>query len=119
MLSKKETRVMDILYQFCGDSGTFLCAPWDILRHFSPKEKLDEDRLDKILRALEADGYLSLIRSDRRGEPMYVVTLRADQRSYRREKQQVRRDVIFKATLAVGGAVASFLVGLLLRALFS
>lgn len=110
---------MDIVYELCADEGSCLCSPWDILRRFQAKENLDENKLEKILQDLQSDGYLDLIRSERKGDPVYVITLRSGGFSYRRESLQVKRNIYFKVALTVGGAIASFLIGLLLRALFS
>ena len=110
---------MDIVYALCEEDGNCLCAPWDILQQFTPKDNFDEEKLERILQDLQSDGYLDVIRSDRKGELTYVITLRANGFSYRRESLQVKRNIYFKVLLTVGGAVASFLIGLLLRALFS
>ncbi len=119
MLTKREKRVMDRVFELCGEEGSCLCAPWDILQRFAARERPDEAQLEDILHALQADGYFDIIRSERKGDPMYVITLRSDGYSYRRESLQVRRSIAFKVALAVGGAVLSFLIGLLLRVLFS
>lgn len=119
MLSGKERKIMDILYSLCGEEGSCLCAPWDLLRCFSPRENMNEERLEKILSDLQSDGYLNVLHSDRKGELMYVITLRAEGLSYRRENLRLKRDVYFKIVLAAGGAVLSFLIGALLRAFFS
>lgn len=110
---------MDIVYGMCGEEGSCLCAPWDILRQFDAKEKFDENQVEKILCDLQSDGYISLIRSDRKGEPMYVLTLRANGISYRRENLQMKRSIFFKVTITLIGAVASFFVGMLLKMIFS
>ena len=119
MLTKREKRVMDRVFELCAGEGSCLCAPWDILQQFSARERPDEAQLEGILHDLQADGYFDVIRSERRGDPVYVITLRAGGYSYCRESLQVRRSIAFRVALATGGAVLSFLVGLLLRALFS
>lgn len=110
---------MDILYSLCLEEGSCLCAPWDILQQFEGKENMDEGKLEKILLDLQSDGYVSVLHSDRRGEPMYVITMRAEGFAYRRENRRIKRDIYFKIALATGGAVLSFLVGVLLRTFFS
>jgi high-affinity Fe2+/Pb2+ permease len=118
MLNKRERQVMDIVYRLCGEEGSCLCAPWDILRQTSG-EKWDEKKVEKILCDLQSDGYIGVIRSDRKGEPMYVLTLRVNGLSYRRENLQIKRGIFLKAALCVLGAIASFFIGLLLKSIFS
>ena len=110
---------MDAVYELCEKEGSCLCSPWDILQRFGPNENIDENKLENILCGLESDGYFDLIRSECKGDPVYVITLRGDGFAYRRENLQLKRSVYFKIVLTVCGAVASFLIGLLLRALFS
>lgn len=110
---------MDILYSLCEAEGSCLCAPWDILRQFQAKDDMDEAKLEKILSDLQSDGYVSVLHSDRKGEPMYVITMRAEGFAYRRENLRLRRDIYFKIALAAGGAILSFLIGMFLRAFFS
>ncbi len=110
---------MDRVYELCEREGGCLCMPWDILQQFAAKERPDESELQDILHALQADGYLDVILSDRKGEPVYVITLRPGGYTYRRESLQEKRNIAFRVGLAVAGAVLSFLVGLLLRVIFS
>lgn len=109
---------MDIVYRLCGEEGSCLCAPWDILRQ-TGREKWDENTVENILCDLQSDGYISMIRSDRKGEPMYVLSLRANGMAYRRENLQLKRSLVLKATLCVLGAVFSFFIGLILKSIFT
>lgn len=110
---------MESLYTLCVETGSCLCSPWDLLRQFPAEKRPSEEQTEKILHDLQSDGYINLIRSERKGEPMYVVTLRANGIGFLREKQQFKRSIFFKITLTVGGAIGSFLIGLLLKAIFS
>lgn len=110
---------MESLYTLCEETGSCLCSPWDLLRQFPADKRLSETQTEKILFDLQSDGYINLICSERKGERMYVITLRANGVGFMRERQQFRRDVVFKITFTVLGAVASFLVGLVLKTLFS
>ena len=50
---------------------------------------------------------------------MYVITLHRNGEAYRRDAQQMRRGIVFRIALSAAGAVVAFLVGLLLRTIFS
>lgn len=110
---------MQALYTLCDGSGSCLCSPWELLRRFPADRRPDEAQTEKILRDLQSDGYINLILSERKGERMYVITLRAGGIGFLREEQQLKRSILWKTFLTITGAVASFLVGLLLKVLFS
>lgn len=118
MLNKKESEVMQAVFSLCGGEGRCLVAPADLLKSLPPKEKYTEEKLEKILRALELDDYFEIISSDRKGEKMYVITLHANGFAFKRSSVQLRRDLIFKIACSILSAVLAFLVGLLLKKLF-
>ncbi|MBR7099637.1 MAG: hypothetical protein IKC91_00575 [Clostridia bacterium] len=119
MLNLKERRIMNAVYELCEGAGSCLCAPWDILARIEKKQRFDEATLEKILHDLQSDGYLDLIRSERKGDPVYVITLRANGYAYQRQNLFFKRNFYLKIAWTVGGAVLSFLIGLLLRSFFS
>ena len=96
-----------------------LVTPYEIIALLPPKGDWDEEKLERILRALELDGYFELIPSDRKGEKMYVIHLQAAGLAYKRSDYQRKRSIYFKIALAVGSAVITFVIGLILKNLFS
>lgn len=118
MLNRKESEVMQAVFSLCGGEGRCLVAPADLLRHLPPKEKYTEEKLEKILRALELDDYFEIISSDRKGEKMYVITLHANGFAFKRSSVQMRRDIFFKIVWSIASAVLAFLVGWLLKRIF-
>lgn len=80
--------------------------------------KYTEEKLEKILRALELDDYFEIISSDRKGEKMYVITLHPNGFAFKRSSVQMRRDMFFKVGWTIVSAVLAFLVGLLMKRLF-
>jgi hypothetical protein len=49
---------------------------------------------------------------------MYVISLKENGKAYRRLAKQKQRDVAFKIFLAFIGATATFIFGLIIRAIF-
>jgi len=115
-LNRQENDVMGAVYTLSGEKERFLAAPYEIAALC--KSRYDEERLERILRALETDGYFDFVPSSCKGERVYVIHMRAAGLSYRRSDFQRRRSVVFRWSVAAVGAVITFLVGLLLKTLF-
>lgn len=119
MLNKQENEVMKAVYDMCDGKGSCLVSPLEIMSILPEKKGYTPEKIDAILRTLELDDYFDLIESERKGEKMYVITLHANGEAYDRTRLQVRRSVAFKIGLSVAGAVVTFVVGLILKSIFS
>ncbi|MBQ9117578.1 MAG: hypothetical protein IJY11_00045 [Clostridia bacterium] len=117
MLTKKESEVMRAVYALCKE-GVCLVSPEELLAALPPREKWTIEGLEKVLSALSLDNYFDLLSSERQGEKMYVITLRADGFAYPRNTQQMRRSLCLKIGWAIASAVIAFLVGVILKWIF-
>ena len=117
MLDRKESAVMNAVYELCDGSDCCLISRADILS-LLPAKTRDRCNLDDVLFGLHCDGYFDLITSERKGEKMYVITLKESGFAFKRSQKQRRRDITFKIMLALIGAVATFIFGLILRGIF-
>lgn len=118
MLNKQESEVMNAIYELCHEKGVCLIAPNELLSLLPPRKNYTEEDLEKILSELALDEYFELLSSERKGEKMYVISLRANGYAYKRVSVQMRRDFTVKAFWAVASAVIAFLVGILLKRIF-
>jgi hypothetical protein len=118
MLSKYETEVMSAVYSLCDGTDGCLVSPIDILSLLPSNKKYNVERIDDTLNSLHMDGYFDLITSERKGEKMYVISLKENGYSFNRNKKQRQRDILFRIFLAFVGAFATFIFGLILKALF-
>ena len=118
MLNRRESEVMQAVYSLCREDGRCLVAPADLLKLLPKKEKCTEEKLEKILKALELDDYFEMISSDRKGEKMYVITLHPNGFAFKRSSEQMRRDLFFKVSWTILSAILAFLVGLLMKRIF-
>ena len=118
MLSKKEHEIMGAVYELCKGKAVCLIAPAEILAMLSPRRKCTEEDLEKVLGALALDEYFDLISSERKGEKMYVISLKANGCAFKRSYEQMRRDAAMKIFWAVASAVVAFLVGIILKRIF-
>lgn len=118
MLSKYENDVMSAVYSLCDGTEGCLVSPLEILSVLPAKRKYSAERVEKILHDLSCDGYFDLITSERKGEKMYVISLKESGLAYKRNAKQKQRDVAFRILLACVGAVTTFVFGLILKGLF-
>ena len=118
-LNKRENEVMNAVFELSCGKERFLLAPCELKAVLPAKGKYDNAALDRLLRGLALDGYFELVESERKGEPVYVIHMREAGLSYRRQDYQRRRSVMFRWGVAAVGAVITFLIGILLRAIFT
>lgn len=118
MLNKRETEVMNVVFSLCREKGVGLVSPTEILDMLPPKRHYTEERLEEILNELALDNYFELLSSERKGEKMYVISLRANGYAFKRGYVQMRRDAMLKIFWAAVSAVIAFAVGLLLKRIF-
>ena len=118
-LNKREDEVMNAVFTLANGKENFLVSPCEILALLPPKEEWTEESLERVLRALELDGYFELTPSERKGEKMYVIHLHAFGLAYKRTDVQRKRGLAIKIAITVGCAVLSFLIGVILKAIFS
>ena len=116
MLNKRENRVMGVLYEECKDKNSALISPADIARLAGGE--MTAAQAEKIAADLAMDGYFDLVYSDRRGETVLCITLSEKGRAFRRMALVAKRNLVYRLGLTVAFAVVSFLIGLLLKALF-
>ena len=118
MLNKQESEVMNAVYNLCSEKGICLVSPTELLEVLPSKRNYTEEALERVLDALALDNYFELLSSERKGEKMYVISLRANGYAFKRCHTQMKRDVALKLAWAITSAVVAFLVGLLLKWIF-
>ena len=117
MLNKTENKVMCLLLELGNKKTTFLITPLDLLNMLAIKG-LTTTNLEKIINALCVDGFIDLVYSDRHGEKVYCITLLEKGKCFRRNGEKIKRTLIFKLVVTVCFAFLSFLLGLILKAIF-
>ncbi len=115
-LTRRECDVMSAVYTLSGGKERFLCTPSEISA--LTRSRCEGESLERILRALELDGYFDLLPSARKGERIFVIHMRGAGLRFRRAGHIRRRSILFRWCVAAVGAVITFLIGILLRLLF-
>ena len=109
---------MNAVYALCHEKGVCLISPAELIDLLPLRKKYTEERLEEMLTQLALDDYFELLSSERKGEKMYVISLRTKGQAYKRCSLQQKRDVAVKMLLAVASAVVAFVVGLILKRIF-
>lgn len=118
MLNGREMEIMNAVYSLCHEKGICLISPAELLALLPPRKKYTEEQVDKILSNLALDDYFELLSSERKGEKMYVISLRANGYAFKRAYAQMQRDYAGKLLWAVASAIVAFLVGWVLKHIF-
>lgn len=118
MLNNKEKKAMDYIFKKCSDKQSTLISPKEIHDFLAPKIIVSSEEIDKIINNLMLDNYIDVVNSDKNGEPIYCVSLRSKGEGYLREKQQRKKTTYLILGRTVVLAVISFIVTLILKAIF-
>ena len=118
MLNRRENEVMNVVYSLCHEKGICLISPQELLAVLPHGKKYSETELERVLGELALDNYFELLSSERKGEKMYVISLRANGYAFKRCFAQQRRDAVAKMLWAVASAIVAFLVGVILKRIF-
>ncbi len=117
MLNQKENRVMSVIAVEAKDKNSVLLSSMDI-KTLSGDKELKTSTIDKIVNDLCTDGYYDLVLSERRGERVYCITLTEKGKGFLRTKKLMKRNLIYRLALSALLALFSFIIGLILRAIF-
>lgn len=109
---------MSRIYALCKNDGKNLISAADFVRSFPEKTRLSEEEYEKIFESLKEDDYADALFSKRKGEKMYLFTLRTKGIAFLRERENRRRAARLLVARSVVSALIAFFVGLLLRRLF-
>lgn len=118
MLNKRENEVMRTVYSLAHEKGICLISPSELVSLLPSRKKYTEEQVEKILGELALDNYFELLSSERKGEKMYVISLRTNGYAYQRCSVQQKRDVAVKLLWAIASAVVAFAVGVVLKRIF-
>lgn len=99
--------------------GQAMLSPLQILQAIPYNIDFRQEELEGVLTQLVYDNYFTLESATRKGEVIYIITLKENGLGYLREKKAARRNLIVK--LAIGALVAalSFFVKWILGLLFN
>ncbi|MGN0787674.1 MAG: hypothetical protein ACI4L6_01225 [Candidatus Onthoplasma sp.] len=112
MLTYKEKYVMEYVYQKCQGKKSCLISPREIISFCADKYILFPDELEKIMTNLSYDNYIELFKSDKRGNPVFCVSLKLKGEGFHRELSNNKRNLWYSIGMKVGLAVIGGLIAL-------
>ena len=117
MLTFKEKYVMEYVYQKCQGKKSCIISPREIISFVADKYVLFPDELEKIMTNLSYDNYIELLKSDKKGSPVFCVSLKLKGEGFHREITNNKRNLMYiigrTLILAVITAVVSGLIKLI------
>ncbi len=119
MLNKKEKKVMKFLYEKCKDKESSLIAPQEITNYLMPKYEINNVEVDQIINSLVLDNYIDVVHSDSKGKLIYVISLKQKGSSFKRELKHKKKMTYMIIVRTIALAVLSFIVGIILKNIFS
>ena len=118
MLDKKEKLVMLYLSEVCKTKRAHLILSTDIAQFVSKKYIISLTELDDIMIALEKDNYIDFVVSDGKKGYYYCVTLLNKGLTFKKDLKKEKKALLMLVVRTLALAVLSFVVGLLLKAIF-
>ena len=118
MLSKKEKILMNYIFEKCSGKESVLISPEELSNQLRPKYDIAQAELKDLVDNLVLDGYITMILSDKKGKPIYCISLDKKGESYERDRQNEKKNLINLIVRTILLAVLSTAVGLILRLIF-
>lgn len=117
MLTFKEKYIMEYVYQKCQGKKSCLISPREIISFAADKYVILPDELEKIMTNLSYDNYIELFKSDKKGNPVFCVSLKIKGEGFHRELTNNKRNWFFWLGRSCILAAAGAIVGVIIRAI--
>ena len=116
MLNKNEKIVMQIIYDKMSESQKAVIITEDeIFCKLPKKAKIDLGNMRNILQQLAIDEYFELIHSEKKGEPVMVITLKKKGIAFERSLVQQKRKLGQKLAITVVCAIITALISVIIK----
>ena len=121
ILGKKEKTLMDVIYEMSSgtSAGQCLVSPVDILSKIPYNRDFREADLETTLNQLSLENYFTYEKAKTmNGDVMYLIKLKDNGISYKRDKTVARRKLALRIVLTILIAGLSFSIKYILQAIF-
>ena len=94
MLSKKEKIIMQYIFDKCSGKESVLISPDELANLLKPKYDLTNPEIKVLVDNLVLDGLITMILSDKKGNPIYCISLDKKGESYERDRKNEKQTLI-------------------------
>ena len=98
---------------------TCLLSPLDIQHAFEPKYVVNEIEIQALLDGLSQENYITVVNSDKNGELIYCITILSKGKAFTREQKNIKKTWSVALIRTIILAIVSFVVGIILKAIFT
>ena len=119
MLTRKEKYIMEHVYQKCSGKKSCLITPREVISYAADRYVMFPQELDKIMTNLSYDNYIDLVKSDKKGQAIFCVSLKMKGEGFHRELVNNKRTWFFLLGRTVILAAISVAVTFLLKWIFT
>ena len=118
MINKKEKMLMKYLLSVCEKKDTCLLSPLDIEHAMAPRYNINQIEVQALLEGLVQENYINLVNSDKNGELIYCISILPKGKSFYREQKNTKKTWLSAVVRTVLLAILSFIIGIILKAIF-
>lgn len=104
---------MEYVYQKCQGKKSCLISPREIISFVADKYVIFPDELEKIMTNLSYDNYIELYKSDKKGSPVFCVSLKLKGEGFHRELSNNKRTLVTNIIIKVSLAVLVGIIGII------
>ncbi len=120
ILDQKEKILMNFFYQNCNEKTTKLFSSQELVKFVAEKKHaLSLNELDNIMNYLQKENYIDFVASDSKKGVMYCVSLKQKGKLFKKDLENEKKQARMLIARTIGLAILSFLVGIILKAIFS
>lgn len=119
MLSVKQKIILKILNDNCGSQGSILISKEVISLLCQPLKRISAQAVEKTLISLSIGGYVEYVKTYKKAEEVYCITITEKGKLYRLEERAQVQNFVNKLAVTVLCALLSFVIGRILFAVFT
>lgn len=119
MLNKIDKQVMYVIFNKGHEKGSCLLKPQDILFGLKKGMVISPEQLETAITNLENDNYIETIVTNTKDKKVYCFTLKKKGEGFLREQENIKKSVMLNIGRTILLAILSFIVGVILKAIFA